>query len=1195
MRIIEINGGDIEVLEEIIWDESIQRSDKLRFFPVEQQLDDLVQSILPVGVDIPPSVMRKAVEVRDLAKALYYESTGYTSLGVPYAKTPIVEPLEMGPIPSWIIPKVSGVEILRDQSIEPSSLYKVISSMPDGKKLPIWEANAYQQFEKQKILVGNSGSNYNQVPTMGIYDGFRVSNKGSEKVPNYVAEPVMKITTLMDSYKIGRGFEQANGDILLTPEVIYPSETHEINGWVILPDVPTKSENILEQIKKETIVNPPTTQIWFQDKPVVLTEFRDILNNRPTISDVIEHFPKSFSNPYDKDLKKYLNKYNLSIKDIVWDKFESLFPSESEPEPYSGKVEKFEIENRPIPDSSSLPSVYPPYQPGLSILNWITNQPDGGAWIRVAHAINSIKNKRETSIEISPIGAQPILEKTTIGACMNADSYNAMLRTGVFDSATSTCVPVEILKRAEVQRRIKDRITHLALLKQLEDYKNEVELLLLMSKASSEMLQREYQKVDVKSKEFEVSQERATILNILKDEDKPDSEKVQNIMVLLEDWKAIVENYQYYKEDLFLICQHSIEELQAKNIEEFYEKYAVKDNGRKSCKYCGQVIGAVDWDMEEEYDENGFKSISREIMSESVKTISETQKKANLLKNKLQIEVRYEGQMIYKLMMILGIEPEEIQFDQFVKSAFSFTDMKMKGIPIIQQQLVRELFGLAWFVVLLKIHDPVLRPTRQFPRLIFNLDGYPRSSVDENYTSPMIDYLLGVLVYAYRQSSSVNVRKGTDRLISSIMESSDKIRGAVINILRQIVPTLGSEVKFNNVEEGTNAETLSVVGIDNIEETTPRSLGQWLYGKVLKTPAMPILSGNQELVDLIKKDYDEIMKKVKIIRDEYLAGVVQSIPLIVKVEKSMDGSVLDQNINLFESEQVEIERINISNTELRNILKSTSESILESRMKEFIKKNPTKDKTTISLKRSDTNMKVIYECKVLEGIVRNLVRMFVGKAINGYSSRAILSNDNDKVRTSVRNIEAIVGKIPILTYDGEFVIDIMKAMNEFPSWAIPEIRLVFYEWCVRAVIDDLKSVFGGSIVKEAVELLSDIESELYRYSPDDILDRIVKIRSKEREAFRTRLGQKSDAERNTIVDMMGLGLLESSVVVNMDDRAAFAEEVETENYSVLPISQSQDNDEGIPSELYEEGNYGELMDDPEEDYTDYNLSKYSDE
>jgi hypothetical protein len=1195
MRIIEIEKGDLEVLEEIAWDEAVQRSDNLRFFPVEQQLDDLVQSILPVGVDIPPSIMRKANEVRDLAKSLYYESTGYTTLGVPYAKTPIVEPLELSPIPNWIIPKVLGVEILRDQPIEPSNLYKVISSMPDGKKLPIWEANAYQEYEKQKIMVGNSGLNYNQVPTVAIYDGFRVTNKGSEKVPNYVAEPTMKTTSLLDSYKIGRGFEQANGDILLTPEAIYPSETYELNGWVILPSEPKDSENVLEKIKKETIVNPPTTQIWFQDKPVVLTEFRDIMNNRPTISEVIDHFPKPFKNPHDSDLKKYLKKYNLSIKDIAWDKFESLFPSEPEPEPFSGKVEKFEIENRPIPDSASLPSVYPPYQPGLSILNWLTNQPDGGAWVRVAHAINSIKNKRETSIEISPIGAQPVLEKTTIGTCMNADSYNAMLRTGVFDSATSTCVPVEILKRAEVQRRIKDRITHLALLKQLEDYKGEIELLLLMSKASEEMLQREYQKVDVKSKEFEVSQERATILNILRDEEKPDSEKVQNIMALLDDWKATVENYQYYNEGLFLICQHSIEELQTKDIEEFYEKYAVKDNGRKSCKYCGQVIGSVDWDMEEEYDENGFKSITREIMSGSVKAISENQKKTNLLKNKLQIDVRYEGQMIYKLMMILGIEPEEIQFDQFVRSAFSFTDMKMKGVPIIQQQLLREIFGLAWFVVLLKIHDPVLRPTRQFPRLIFNLDGYPRSSEDENYTSPMIDYLLGVLVYAYRQASSVNVRKGTDKLISSIIESPDRIRGGIINILRQIVPTLGSEVKFNNVEEGTNAETLSVVGIDNIEETSPRSLGQWLYGKVLKTPPMPILTGNQELVDLIKKDYDEIMKKVEVLRSEYLAGVVQSIPLIVKVEKSMDGSTLDQNVVLFESELVEIERINVSNTDLRNILKSTSEAVLETRIKEFITKNPTKDKSTISLKRSDTNMKVVYECKVLEGIVRNLVRMFVGKSMNGYSSRAILSSDNDKVRASIRNIEAVVGKIPILTYDGNYVKDIMESMNEFPSWAIPEIRLVFYEWCVRAVVDDLKAVFGGNTVKDAFELLSDIESELYRYSPAEIADRIVKIRSKEREAFRTRLGQKSDAERNTIVDMMGLGLLESSVVVNMDDRAAFAEEVEAENYSVLPISQSQDNDDGIPTELYEEGNYGELMDEPEEDYTDYNLSKYSDE
>jgi hypothetical protein len=1195
MRILEFDKGDFEVLEEIEWDESVQRTSNLRFFPLEQQLDDLVQSILPVGQDIPPSLLRKANEARDLAKSLYKETTGYTDLGVPYAKTPIVDPLEIGPIPSWIIPKIGGVEILRDQPIESSELFKVINSIPnDEKKLPIWEANLYQQYEKQKILFGAVTTNStNQTPSVAIYDGFRVTNKGSEKVPNYVAEPVTKDSRMLSSYKFGRGFQQANGDIMLTPEAIYPSESMDINGWVILPE---ESRNVLDKIKKETIVNPPTTQIWFQDKPVVLTEFRDIMNNRPTLEEVIEHFPKTYKSPVDKDLKKFLKKYNLGIKDIPWKKFEQLFPGSDEPEPYSGKVDKFEIELRTIPDSASLPQVYPPYQPGLTILNWINNQPDGGGWIRVAHMINSIKSKRETSIEISPIVAQPTLEKTTIGACMNADSYSAMLRTGVFDSASSTCVPVEILKRAEVQRRIKDRITHLELLKNLESYKNEIEILLLMSKASDEMLRREYEKFIVKGKEYEMSSERATILKILLDEEKPDSEKVQNIMSFIDEWKATVENYQFFKEGLFLICQHSIEQLQTKEVEEFYEKYAVVDSGRRLCKYCGEVIGLSNWDTTEEYDENGFKSITRDSMDgASVKLQSESQKKTTLLKNKLQVDVRFEGQMIFKLMMLLGIEPDEIQFDQFIRTAFSFTDMKMKGVPIMQQATIRELFGLAWFIILLKIHEPVLRPTRQFPRLIFSLEGYPRSTNDDNFTSPMLDYLMGVLIYAYRQSSSINVRKSRNALIGNMIDNPDRVRMSVMSILKPIVQSLG-EVKFNNIEVGVgNAATISLVGVDNIEETTPNSLGQWLYGRILKNPSMPVLKGNQDLVDLIKNDYVSIEKKVAELRKKYLEGVVQSIPLIVIVNKSSDGSVMDQNVVLIEEKEEVIKRVKVENSELRAIVKSGTESLIESKVRELIKKNPTKDKTTISLKRNDTKMKVVYECKIVEGIARNLVRMFVGKTVNGYSSRSILSSDNDKVRASIRNIEGIVGKIPLLKYNGSWVKDIVESMNEFPSWAIVELRYMFFEWCLRTIVDDLKNTFGSNLVGDAVGLLVDVESEIYRYSPGDILDRIVKIRSKEREAFRVRLGQKSDAERNTIVDMMSIGLLESSVVVNMDDREAFADEVEAENYSVLPLSQSQDNDEEIPMEFYENGNYGELMDSPAEDYSDYNLSKYSDE
>lgn len=1195
MRIIEIEKGDFEILENIEWDENVQRSNELRFFPIESQLDDLVQSILPVGKDIPPSLLRKASATRDLAKNLYYETTGYTELGVPYAKTPRSEPLERSPIPNWIIPKLNGIEILRDQLIsEDSSNYKVISSLPtQDKLLPIWESKLYSQYEKQKIIIGSGGNNFNQVPTVAIYDGFRVSNKGSEKVPNYVADPITKTSRMLNPYKIGRGVEQANGDILITPEVIYPAETFDINGWVILP---SETDSIINKIKEDTIVNPPTTQIWFQDKPVVITEYRDIMNNRPTLDEVLEHIPKPPKGPSDKELLKYLKKYNLTLKDIPWNKFQSLFPGEDEPEDYSGKVEKFEIEQRTIPDTASLPQVYTPYQQGQTILNWILNQADGGGWVRVSHMLNSLKNKRETSIEISPILSQPNLEKTTIGECMNASSYSVMLKTGIFDSNTSTCVPVDILKRVEVQRRIKDRITHLSFISQLEEYKNDIEILLLMSKASDEMLRKEYQKVVVKEKEFEISSERATIMSILTDEEKPNSEKVQNIMNLLDDWKAIVENYQYFKDGIFLICSHSIEEIQTKNIDEFYNNFAIKDSGKRLCKYCGEVIGLSDWDTEEEYDEAGFKSLSRDVLEgTNSKIISEANTKKILLKNKLQIDVRYEGQIIFKLMMLLGIEPDEIQLDQFIRTAFSFTDLKMKGIPITQQQLLRELFGLAWFVILLKIHDPILRPTRQFPRLVFNLDGFPRSSNDTDYTSPMLDYLIGVLVYAYRQSSSINVRKGRDILISNIIDTPDKVRTGVINIIRSIVPTLG-DIKFNNVEVGNgNAATIGVVAVEEINETTPNSLGQWLYGKILKSASMPILSGSDDLIDLIKNDYNSIFNRVKLLRKGYLEGSVQSIPLIVNTIKSSDGGLLSQNVILVESEDRSIGKSRVNNDEIRSIIKSGTEETIDTKLRAFIKKNPTKDKTVISLKRNDTNMKVVYECKIIEGIVRNLIRMFVGKTVNGYSSGVILSSDNDKVRASIRNVEAIVGKIPLLKYDGSYVKDILIAMNEFPSWVMPEIRYVFFEWCIRSVIDDLKNTFGSNLVMSAVELLSDIESEIYRYSQDEILDRIVKIRSKEREAFRTRLGQKSDAERNTIVDMMSIGLLESSVVVNMDDRAAFAEEVESESYSVLPLSQSQDNDEGIMSEYYENGNYGELMDSPDDDYSDYNLSKYSEE
>jgi hypothetical protein len=1228
-RRVPFTDADFEVLEDIAFEEEVQRRN--RFFTLESQLDDLIQSMLPVGEDPPPSKLRQAIQKRELAKQLYYECTAYSPVGIPVAKASHAQPLERNPNPSWIVPYVEGVEIMHDVKPQDDAHgdFKVLSSKPPPKgsqqRALLYQQQLIDLFERQRVL--DSASKMDHLSYTGgpaIYDGVLIDRKTG------AVSQVVKKTRLLPAYTYWHGIVQGNGDVFTAPQTVYPAEKRQLRGFVILPPghegVDPRDIASLEDV--DAIIDPPSTTMWFNSKPVLLREWRDLENLRPSLQDVLEHAPVSSDIP---TLRKYLAYYGIIFKDLPWAAYQKLFVSEPGIPFKPEDVARFELRERPVPDARLFPAVYDAYEPGQSIMGWLLSHADGGQWVRNMKALQSIPLlPAGPSASLLPAPQVPAdLPKTTPAECLKVRSWTEFRSTGVFQTETRKCVPVEIVHRLQELRRSNGRVSTKEWLAILNTQQKQIETLLSALKRSRDAQRVVVPLIQAEAMVASLTPQQVAIREVLDDNDISDSEKVTRLIELLDKlgvWKDAsalgdeTSPHLYYYQDMaggapsFLLCSHTLAGLQVKDLEAYYDQFAIIDGGSRVCKFCGEVIATDVMDTEFDYNEDGFKQVHRSVLDNGPVLAPKANEKELALKALLQTEIRADGRMLYSLLLLLGVDPDFMKLQDFVKTCFTQTDAYVLAnrnrIGAGLEALIRTLFGLAFFVLLLKTHEPALRPSRQFPRSAFTLEGYPRSKGDTEFSSPLLSYIIDAMAFVYRQSPWLPQKDAVVNTMKLASESPSRVRDYTLQFIRVLLGTMPDDVKFLTTPPSEIFST-TIQPINSISTESAEQYGAWLYGRILKkADIMDGRGANESMEGRIDADYWDIARRVEKLRDAWRnASARIALPLtLYPLAKEEAASLKQRGTRAIAIEkEVSVEH-EIETPVLKALVAARTDAKLEAAVRDFGRPKMQLGPYLSGRTDLDTTTRLTYEIRVMVGVLRMLCRTFIGKAVHEYMEGAVrMTSELDKLRVAVREREALIAQVPLDETRTRWSRDLRECLDAaegIDRRLSTDLQAVATRACLERGLAIVQDTFGKELTWNAYDALQKWESELYLPTDKFIADKLLQQRSKERFEFATRLGLKSDVERNIMVDMMALGLMRTSEVFDMEDRARMADTIEKEaalelrreQNPMLPVVAGEDDNPVVPSAIYTNGDYGDVVDgNYEDDYDEAMNMRYDSE
>lgn len=1220
-NILHFEAGDVEVLEEIEHVQDVLRPDALRYFPLNQQVDDLIQHSLPDDgrSQVTPSVLRRAQKKAELARQLYERTTRRNTSGVPQAVPFRRKPLRDQSLPPWIVPIVEARDILRDVPLQSSAEFLVIPSVAHrnpGATSAAAAARSYEQkmitqFEAQRTTEQRAGMNHlSEAGTLAVYHGVRPTQTGSQREPRWEALARAKTTRLLADFRYTKSILKPDNSVALDVRTLYPHEARDIQGYMLFPvsttdhAAPRDPAQFLQAAAADVLRDPPSSQLWFQDKPVVLSEWRDLHAVAPEVDDILAHAPKSL-----KEAEPYLQAFGLDLQDIPHDKLLQAFPSE----PLKDIMDGGANDNKPlalkaiapkVPKASAMPSVYTPYAPGETVFRWVLSQADAGEWIRTIKSRAFLEDASLPSMPLSLDLAYPKeLPRTTLQECLaGARTYTQLLRSGVFRS--SVCLPTEIVKREQELRRGKDRVRLGDAQRDLAAYQQDLEELLVhVQQAKAVPLLSTDSTVVRTAERARLTPEQLSVRAILANDEWLDEEKRTRLVELLSHLQAVERaNQQYFlpHSETHLLCGHVLAQLQTQDPDSFFAQYAQVVDGRRACVLCGEEVSRSVFVDADEYDEDGFKLVRTSELADGkseVAPVIELDTGHAALASALMPAKYPQGRILFLLLTVLGISPEPLYFKTFAGTMIAESEKAVKGSTANSAlaDLLRGVHGIAWFIVLLKTHMPALNPTRMLPRIPFARDGYPRDQHDTDTASgsPLVDYVLAALAFIHK--TDPRNRNGASNgasnvLLNTIVERPAQMRDMLVRVLAGILPKLPSNMEFIRADDGESAQGSSAMliplagSVVRPSANDSEGAGLWMLDKIFKAKGLTApLDGTKPLQALVQEPYrtaQQILSRNE--RRDAVDVLASGLRLRARIIETA-AKVLPQNrTHSLDLGQAAAARTEVPLADLKDLAGARSESAVDSALRALLKSHPSKDRTTIKLQRPDLEaaQRTLYEVQVVQAVIRMLARTFIGKAKHKYSDTPLA--DVNEIYAEVRGRENLISRVPVLEdLEGSDVIleSCARVSVGLPSGIAPQLALDVCTYLLQKSVDALQAVFGRSKVSEVLTAVVASESELYRFSADKIRAKILESESRERAINTKRLGAMADSERSITRDLQELKLL--PLVIAEADRRAIAGAVESDVETLaLPVSdfnadEDLEDDDGA---FGAGGFYGERMD-----------------
>ena len=786
MEFFNFDPTEYQVLEDIEFDETIQRPEKIRFFTLTEQTSDAYEKLLPRGrvTRFQREEIRKEIErLQEL----------YNNYVVVLPEDYRLREPSYGKRLTWVHPVYADGELktydwaaqytpLFENTRQPGFYPRLLAALPrpfadgtDGQPYDIQEPTLFVNIQGQDPLQG-----------LPRYEMTR-TQRHEDKTISVVKVPV-------------------DGTEDLTRFIGYYLDKRPLDIPNPLADHPFLKSN----------------------EPGMVDTVAPLHDVVPSLDAILTHGVPVTKDPYVEG-EKYLKLYDVTLKDIPWSAWKSKFPPvDIINEAPLGEPIAYPKPAQLAPPENVIEAYKSSYAPGVSVRLWLMNQLDGGSMIPELLRSQVIDNGSVESIPAVDL-EQAAYPETTMEECMLlGKSFQDFLITGNLrrtiqgDKIKYQCVPLEFVKQERARvgylnrkpwaETTADDIKK-AYIRRLEEIRPVGGV-----KEKAEVLPKTAQRPD--------SLRRAEVLAILEDPRRFADDKARDIQEILRE-TTLTNNIYSDTDGLFVACAHTLAilggDLERDRLK-FYDTWTARVSGFRVCKFCGEQINNDVLVDQVQFDEDGMLIRQSQAFEDTTFHGAGVRSFAKGLESlrPLFLDSSPHDDMVLLILTILQVLPTADKLEPLLKFGRSIANIQFSKGGADQIAKFTGITGIATTALLLQTHIPRLIPRRSFGTKPLMLSGYPRD--DDNpgdYT--IVDTLIMVLRKTF-ESFPTSFKGPAQQAIRATLTKPAEIKTAVNALLSTKSPLLKGLDKLPSPVPGLLAKAKTYAAENPPKVEVPQAL-----------------------------------------------------------------------------------------------------------------------------------------------------------------------------------------------------------------------------------------------------------------------------------------------------------------------------------------------------------------------------------
>ena len=758
---LTFEATDVELIGDVIeFDEEVQRSERVRFYTLDEQVNDAFEQMVPKGRATRAQLEKLDKEV-DRIRDLYSTYVNPTPDGYD-----VIVPKSLRSF-SWISP------VSRETRLSTYSFADrwVPLFAPDAIRQP----NGYVRMltALPSPFEGNQGTPF----PLDSATEF-VSEDG--KTTRMRALPVYRMNKT-------RHHEDGRMDVLDVAVQATSDPATFVGYWLRkrklpvpdpLPDHPFLASN--------------------EERYIETTEpLSDVV---PQIDAVLMHGVPVTTDPYGEG-RKYLKIYDVSLDAVPWGLWKQRFPKVAVVDATPPTLDIPFPEAKPVAPSSNILEQYGhPYFPGVAARKWLMGQEDGGHL--VVKMIQSLAGEAGT-VEMLPVSELGDLrfpsvsddECTLVGKNFHDFALQGVIRqweiikNGKVIGYDRKCLPLDIVKQERHQMGYRNRLQWKESTPKdiLADYTRALGFYRPFKSAAKDANAVQY----VKQASRATSQLRQQVVAVLADENRFPEDKLKAIGLLTRDAPHTA-GQVVDAEGLFVVCDHTMAILGGDMIKDrlaFYDTWTARVDGYRVCKVCGEHVNNDVLVNQEDFSEEGRMLKHSDALDTATFHGAATMTYTNSLRSMqgfFDLEEPADGTM-FLLISLLQLLPAQDQILPVIQEAREIAAAIKSKDP---GGKARGMTGIAATALLLQTHLPRLLPRRSFGPVPLKIDGFPRDT-DSDKAPTVVDSLMTVLRKTF-EAYPTSFKGPSVAVMRGVLSEGPVIRKGVIAILKKMMPKFAS-------------------------------------------------------------------------------------------------------------------------------------------------------------------------------------------------------------------------------------------------------------------------------------------------------------------------------------------------------------------------------------------------------------------